>query len=57
MSLEQGTLLRNCKIINIMLEENTSSSNAMVEPSITDSKANEMMALTSLPSCLKRSKL
>ena len=41
MNLEQDTLLRNVKIINIMSEENTSSRKAMVEPSITDSEVND----------------
>ena len=53
MSLEQGTLLRNGKIINIMLEENTSSSNAMVEPSIADSEANDGSDISSQLSEMK----
>ena len=41
MSLEQGNQLRNGKIISLMSEENTSSSNVMVEPSVTDSEVND----------------
>ena len=40
MSLEQGTQLRNGKIISLMSEENTSLSIVMVEPSVTGSEVN-----------------
>ena len=41
MSSEQGILLRNGKIISLMWEENTSSSNVMAESSNTDSEVND----------------
>ena len=41
MSPEQRTLLRNGKIISLMSEENTSSSNVMAESSITDCEVND----------------
>ena len=53
MSSEQGTLLRNGKIISLMSEENTSSSNVMVEPSITNSDVNDGSDISSQMSEVK----
>ena len=41
MSLEQRTQLKNGKIISLLPEENTSSSNVMVEPRVTGSEVND----------------
>ena len=41
MSLEQGTQLRNGKIISFMSEEDTSSNNLMAESTMTDSEVND----------------
>ena len=53
MSLEQGTLLRNGKIISNISDENTSSSNVMTESSITDSDVNEGSDISSQLSEMK----
>ena len=53
MSSEQGTLLRNGKIISLMSEENTSSSNVMAESSITDSEINDGSDISSQLSEMK----
>ena len=53
MSSEQGTSLRNGKIISLMSEENTSSSNAMADSSITDSEVNDGSDISSQLSEMK----
>ena len=54
MSSEQRTLLRNGKIISLMSEEITSSSNDMAESSIIDSEVNDSSDISSqFLNCLK----
>ena len=53
MSLEQGTLLRNGKIISLMSEETTPSSNVMTESSMTDSEVNDGSDISSQLSEMK----
>ena len=53
MSSEQGTLLRNGKIISLMSEESTSSNNAMADSNITDSEANDGSEISSQLSEMK----
>ena len=53
MSSEQGTLLRNGKIISLMSVENTSSNNAMAESSITESEVNDGSDISSQLSGMK----
>ena len=54
MSSEQGTLLRNVKIISLISERNTSSSNVMAEPSVTDSEVNDASDISTQLSDMKK---
>ena len=47
MSFEQGTQLRNGKVISFMSEENTSSSNVMAESNTVDSDTNDSSDISS----------
>ena len=53
MSSEQGTLLRNGKIVSLTSDENTSSNNAMAESRIIDSEGNDGSDISSQLSEMK----
>ena len=47
MSLEQGTKLRNGKVVDSPLEDNTSTQSVMTEPNICDSDSNDNSDISS----------